>query len=111
MSKYHSKSIEFEGIRFDSIAEYRRYEELKLMEKAGEISCLSVHPRFLLQEAFITPDGKREAQITYEADFKYFEQGKPVVEDVKGVRTEVYKIKRKLFLKRYPGIKFVEVRV
>ena len=110
MSKYGNKRIEFEGIRFDSIAEYRRYADLKLAEQAGEITDLQVHPRFLLQEAFTTPDGGREAQITYIGDFQYTERGKIVVEDVKGCRTEVFKIKRKLFLARYPEINFIEVK-
>ncbi len=109
MSKFNSKPVEFDGIKFDSIAEYRRYGELTLLQRDGQITGLKVHPRFLLQEAFTTPDGKREAQITYEGDFQYTENGRDVLEDVKGVRTEVYKIKRKLFLMRYPGIKFVEV--
>ena len=110
MSKYGNKTIEFEGIKFDSIAEYRRYADLLLLEKAGEITDLQVHPRFLLQEAFTRPDGGREAKITYEGDFQYNDHGKVVVEDVKGCRTEVFKIKRKLFLARYPEIKFVEVK-
>lgn len=66
MSKYHSKPIEFEGVRFDSIAEYRRFGELKLMEQAGEISGLEVHPRFLLQEAFTKPDGGRRSRRVFQ---------------------------------------------
>ncbi len=109
MTKYNSRPIEYDGIRFDSIAEYRRYGELKLLEQAGEITCLEVHPRFLLQQAF-TYNHTRERAITYEADFAYYEKdGRRVIEDCKGVRTEAYKIKRKLFLARYPEVKFVEV--
>jgi hypothetical protein len=110
MSKYHSKPVEYDGIRFDSIAEYGRYTDLKRLEQEGEITDLQVHPRYMLQEAFTRPDGGREAQITYVGDFQYVEHGKTIVEDVKGVRTEVYKIKRKLFLARYPEIKFMEVK-
>lgn len=111
MSKYNAKPIEFEGIRFDSIAEYRRYGELKLLEQAGEISGLVVHPRYLLQPAF-KYNGKVERKIEYEGDFQYqTPDGWTVVEDVKSpaTRTQVYMVKRKLFLAKYPDVKFVEV--
>ena len=99
-----------DGIRFDSKREMLRYMDLRLLEKAGEICGLKVHPRFniiigsvpVLMKSARYPNGR---QMVYVADFCYFPR-KPedlqlglVIEDVKmesGHRTEVYKIKRAL---------------
>ena len=99
-NKYHAEKTEVDGIIFDSKKESRRYAELKQMEEAGLITDLTLQPRFLLQEPFMC-DGKKERKIEYVADFEYRENGKTVVEDVKGEKTQVYKLKRKLFLYRY----------
>lgn len=98
-----------DGIVFDSKREAARYLELRAMERAGLISELELQPEFELQEAF-TRAGKRERAITYRADFRYRddESGHWIVEDVKGMRTEVYRIKRKLLLHQYPEINFRE---
>lgn len=100
--KYGNRKTVVGGKEFDSRAEARRYKELKLMESAGEIKALELQPEFLLQDKFRYM-GKTERAVKYIADFKYFdvEKGVYVVEDVKGVETEVFKIKRKLFLKKY----------
>ena len=103
MNKYRNKKVQVDMYAFDSIAESRRYKELKLLEKAGEISELTLQPRFLLQEAF-RKNGKSYRKIEYVADFQYIEKGKTIVEDVKGIQTEVFKIKHKLFKKMYPGM-------
>jgi hypothetical protein len=109
-SKYNAKPVEIDGIRFDSTAEAMRYRELLLMEQAGEIWNLKCHVRYEILAAF-DHDGKHERPIFYEADFIYFDRltKRTTIEDVKGVKTAVYKIKRKLFLARYPTLKFVEV--
>ena len=99
-SKYNARKVRLDGYTFDSMMEADHYCELKLLEKAKMIRDLKVHPAYILQEPF-TYEGKWEKAITYEADFSYMEGGRQVVEDVKGMRTDVYKIKRKLFLKRY----------
>ena len=101
MNKYHNKKVQIDMNVFDSIAESRRYKELKLLERAGEISELELQPRFLLQEGF-KKNGKTFRKIEYIADFKYIENGKIVIEDVKGKETEVFKLKRKLFEHEYP---------
>lgn len=92
-SKYNAKKTYVDGICFDSKAEARHYEELKLRVRAGEISHLEAHPRYPLDV-----DGLRIC--VYEADFKYFDvkRGTTVVEDVKGVKTALYKLKKKLML-------------
>ena len=88
---------------FDSIAESKRYKELALLEKAGEIKDLQLQPRFELQESF-KKNGKTYRKIEYIADFMYEENGKMIVEDVKGIQTDVFKIKHKLFEKKYPEL-------
>ena len=88
---------------FDSTKEAKRYRELELLEMAGEISNLELQPRFLLQESF-RKNGKTYRKIEYVADFKYIEKGKTIVEDVKGLQTDVFKIKHKLFEKKYPDL-------
>lgn len=103
--KYNAKPLEFEGFRFDSKKELKRYLELKMLEKAGKIKDLQLQPVFLLQEGFKRKITHRA--ITYRADFEYIdEKGNRVVEDVKGVETPVFKIKKKLFLKKYRDVIF-----
>lgn len=100
-SKYSAVKTKVNGIKFDSKKEARRYKELKILEKADEIKSLELQPRFLLQEKF-KYNGKTIRKIEYVADFRYIdEKGNTVVEDVKGMKTEVYKIKKKIFLKMY----------
>ena len=88
---------------FDSIQESKRYKELKLLERAGEIQNLELQPHFLLQDSF-RKNGRTFRKIEYIADFKYIENGKTIVEDVKGMQTEVFKIKHKIFEKIYPEL-------
>lgn len=104
--KYKAKKTVFDGITFDSQKEAMRYGELKLLERAGEISDLELQPKYVLQEGFRDKDGKKHIAITYKADFKYVEKGKEIVEDAKGFETEVFKIKLKLLLYKYPEINF-----
>lgn len=99
-SKYKNKKTQVDMYVFDSVKEAQRYKELKLLERAGEISNLELQPRFLLQESF-KKNGKTYRKIEYVADFKYTEKGKTIVEDVKGLQTDVFKIKHKLFEKKY----------
>lgn len=103
MNKYRNKKTQIDMYVFDSIAESRRYKELVLLERAGKITELQLQPKFLLQESF-RKNGKTYRKIEYMADFMYEENGKIVVEDVKGKETEVFKLKHKLFEKRYPAL-------
>lgn len=107
-SKYSSAKTDIDGITFDSKKEAEFYAELKLREKAGEISHLRLQPRYLLQEAFKC-EGKQYREIEYVADFEYVEGGETVVVDVKGFKTAVYMLKKKLFLYKYGDkVKFIE---
>lgn len=101
-NKYNAKKRTIDGHNFPSKREAERYCELKLLLKAGEIRNLVLQPRFLLQEEFIDKNGVKHRKIEYVADFLYIDKDdKAIVEDVKGVLTEVYKIKKKMFLKIY----------
>lgn len=103
MNKYRNKKVIVEDYVFDSIQESKRYKELKLLLRAGQISNLELQPHFLLQDSFMK-NGKTFRKIEYIADFKYIENGKTIVEDVKGIQTEVFKIKHKIFEKIYPEL-------
>lgn len=102
-SKYKNKKTQVDMYVFDSVKEAKRYKELKLLEKTKKIKELELQPRFLLQESF-KKNGRTYRKIEYVADFKYIENGKTIVEDVKGLQTDVFKIKHKLFEKKYPDL-------
>lgn len=109
--KYNAKKTAVDGITFDSRKEAERYKELKALELVGKIDRLELQPRFTLMDGF-RYEGKAVRKIEYVADFLYRDLStlELVVEDVKGVKTDVYKLKKKLFLKKYGNeYKFVEV--
>lgn len=124
MQKYHNKKYEIDGITFDSRKESRRYCELKVLQSAGIIHDLQIQVKFVLiptqyeESSGVYTKGKNKGQkkrgkllekeCSYIADFVYYENGEKAVEDAKGMRTEVYKIKKKLILERY-GIRIREV--
>ena len=70
MNKFRNKKIQIDGYVFDSIAEGKRYRELALLEKAGEITELKLQPKFLLQDSF-KKNGKTYRKVEYIADFMY----------------------------------------
>lgn len=114
-SKYGANKVEIKtsdggALKFDSKKEAKRYIELRYMEQAGEISDLQLQVKYVLIPAQREPDkvGARggvikgkviERECAYIADFTYFDKhGIFHVEDAKGMKTEVYKIKKKLML-------------
>ena len=92
MTKYRNKKTEINGITFDSKREAGRYLELMLMESAGLIRGLELQPEFPL----LVKTGKSVGK--YRADFRYFDVARKafVVEDSKGVRTAVYRLKKRI---------------
>lgn len=122
--KYGNTKIMVDGIQFDSKREAARYQELRLLERAGKISNLRLQVKYALIPTQRAPSfevykrgpnkGRRkpgevmEKECAYIADFVYTKGGETVVEDTKGVRTKEYIIKRKLMLERY-GIRIKEV--
>lgn len=108
-SKYHAQPTVVDGIRFASKAEARHYAELKLREKAGEIKNLELQPKFPL----MVPEHGSGFDVKvghYIADFRYREGPKGVlrVVDVKGMKTPVYRLKKKMVEAQY-GITITEV--
>ena len=108
MSKYRAKKTEIDGIKFDSKKEAKRYIALRELEKQGNIEKLMLQPRFLLQEGF-RKNGKVYRKIEYVADFMYEQDGKLIIEDLEGIKTDVYKLKQKLFEKRYQDLTIKEI--
>lgn len=107
--KYLAKKVEVDGISFPSKAEARRYGELKALAQAGEITELALHPAWEIAPRVVL-DGKTCRARKYIADFAYVTRsGERVVEDVKGMRTDVYTLKRHL-MKALHGIEVREVR-
>ena len=100
--KYHNKKVKYDGYTFDSIREKNYYIKLKLLEKAGKIKELELQKEFELQPSFKL-NNKTSRKITYRADFTYktTEDDKLHVVDVKGFRTDVYRLKKKLFEYKY----------
>lgn len=95
-NKYHAEK----SGGYDSRKEHRRANELRLMQRAGLISNLREQVSYELIPAQRSGTGKLlERSCRYVADFVYTDKdGNTVVEDTKGVRTDVYRIKRKLML-------------
>lgn len=100
--KYRNKKTSVDGIRFDSKREANRYIELKMLERAGVIKGLKRQVPYVLINK-----SRYGRAIKYVADFVYLENGQLVVEDVKGVRTPVYKLKKRLIAEVY-GIEIKE---
>lgn len=108
MSKYGNRITIVDGQAFDSAKEARRYSELRLMQRAGLITDLQRQVPFELLPAQQRNGKTIERPVKYVADFVYRENGEEVVEDVKGVRTKEYILKRKLLLWQF-GIQIREV--
>lgn len=97
VSKYNNKKVEVDGIKFDSKREYARWNQLKIMERAGAISDLKRQVPFELAPS-VQLGGRKKPALRYVADFTYTQGGKMVVEDAKGMLTDVYRIKKHLML-------------
>lgn len=102
--KFGAKRTEVDGILFHSKAEATRYAELKILERLGKVRDIQLQPKFPLYVGSVKI-------AVYIADFAYTtEAGERVVEDVKGMKTQVYAIKKKLFEALYP-MRINEVQV
>lgn len=105
MRKYKNVKITVDGITFDSKAEYSRYNTLKIQLQAGLIQNLTLQPKF-----DFTLQNRKKKLFTYIADFSYVDTqtGKTIIEDVKGVKTPVYRLKKKL-IEALHGIEITEI--
>ena len=101
-NKYRNTITYYKNIRFSSKKERNRYKELVLLKNAGIISSLELQKKFELQPSY-KKNGKTIRSISYIADFYYYDNVKRqyIVEDTKGVKTDVYKIKKKMFEYKY----------
>lgn len=108
-AKYKNEPIIIDGHRFPSKKEARRYSQLKILEKAGEIHSLQLQVAFELQPKFKNPEtGETIRAIKYVADFVYKDnEGNIHIEDAKGFKTDVYELKKKMML--YHGYTIEEV--
>lgn len=107
-NKYGNRKTTVDGVTYDSAKEARRGAELRLLERAGEITDLHRQVKYELLPAQRRDGRVVERPVSYVADFVYKENGEEVVEDAKGMRTKEYVIKRKLMLWQY-GIQIKEV--
>ncbi|MCA8026503.1 DUF1064 domain-containing protein [Burkholderia cepacia] len=106
-SKYRNQRCVHDGITFDSRRERDRWIELSRQLASGEISELERQVVFVLAEAVVI-DGRKKPALRYIADFVYERDGKTVIEDVKGMVTREYRIKRHLMAVR--GLQIVEIK-
>lgn len=107
-NKYHNRKVFYDGYWFDSEKEKSFYIKFKLMQNSGEIYDLKLQEKFVLIESF-TLDNKKYRETTYISDFTYKDkEDKLHVIDVKGMKTEVYKLKKKLMAYKY-GVEIEEI--
>lgn len=117
-SKYGNRKVVRDGIKFDSEREAARFGELKVLRAMGRIRDLRLQANFTLMEGYTTIEGERIKPMVYRADFTYERATEPdqngtvywlrEVEDVKGMRTKEYQLKKKLMREKY-GITIREV--
>mgnify|MGYP001567612981 FL=1 len=107
-NKYKNKKITVYNIRFDSIAESNRYLILRSDQSKGLIINLDLQPKYELQKKGVNKWGQKYREITYTPDFQYIKNEVLTVEDCKGAKSEGYSLRRRLFMKKHPDIKFLE---
>lgn len=101
MTKYNAKKVTIDGIQFDSKIESQYYLHLKQKMENKEIIAFGLQPEFILQDSF-KKNGKTFREIKYIADFNIVHNdGTIEIVDVKGMITQAFAIKKKLFEKRY----------
>lgn len=119
MNKYNNRRVVIDKICFDSVREGERYRELKLLYIAGKIRNLKIHPSITLCESYTDMKGIKHRRAEYIADFSYERLTEPdaqgaswwvtEIEDVKGVKTPVYNLKKRIIADRYGDIWIREV--
>jgi hypothetical protein len=100
-SKYRAQKTKVDDILFDSKKEAAHYHELRLLERIGKITNLELQPEYSLSI-------NDKHCFTYKPDFQFMENGELVIQDVKGFKTPVYRLKKKLIEAAY-GIRIVEI--
>ena len=109
MTKYHSKQVIVNGIKFQSKLEGTRYQQLLWLLNADEISDLKLQPEFQIFEGYIdSVTGEKHKSRYYVGDFKYTDKKshQTIVEDTKGIETDVFKLKWEMVQEKYPEYVF-----
>jgi len=109
MTKYGAKKTQVNGITFSSRLEADRYQQLLLLEKAGEIAELKLQPELQIMEGWVDPEtGEKHRSRFYVGDFKYLDMASHawVIEDTKGVETAVFGLKWEYVQSEYPQYVF-----
>lgn len=107
-NKYNNRKVTVDGIKFDSKHEAEIYSQLKMLERCNKITNLRLQVPFILLEKYKI-NNRTVREIKYIADFTFINSdGQLEVWDAKGVRTDCYKLKKKIFEFRY-GIEIKEV--
>lgn len=107
-NKFTKRIINGREVLFDSLKEAKYYDELYIKERIGQIRNLETQKSFELIPT-MKHNGITLRKITYKADFYFIENNKIIVVDTKGFATDNYKIKKRLFLQKYPHIDFREI--
>ncbi|KWX79933.1 DUF1064 domain-containing protein [Paenibacillus jilunlii] len=110
-NKYGARKTQVNGIWFASGAEAHRYQELMLLKRAGVVTDIVLQPVYTLMEGRVNKaTGKKVASIKYKADFLVtYADGHQEIEDVKGFKTAVYQLKKRMFMIQYPDLYIKEV--
>ena len=106
--KYNATKKTVDGVTFDSAGEARAFALLTLWHKVGAIQSLERQPRYTLMDGYVDDTGRKVRAMEYVPDFRFIRDNRIVVVDFKGMRTEAYKLKAKLFRQRYPYLMFEE---
>jgi hypothetical protein len=104
-SKYHNRKTEVDGIVFDSQKEALYYQELKLLQRAGEVVNIELQPKFELIPPYVNDAGNKIRATYYRADFKVeYKDGHIEIIDIKpsaSFKTKEYRLKKKMFEYKY----------
>lgn len=113
MTKYHSRKVTINGITFASKLEAERYQQLMLLQNAKEITDLEYQKEFQIFEGYINCyTGEKHRSRYYVADFFYLDLRSKqwIVEDTKGVETDVFKLKWELVQEQHPEYVFRKLK-
>jgi hypothetical protein len=114
-TKYNNIITVIDGITFDSKKEARRYQDLKLLQRAGEIKSFDRQVWYTLRPAFIDNEGKKHQAWAYVADFVlHLPDGTKIIEDVKGgnaTKTRLFEAKWNFLKYLFRDDKTVKMRL
>ncbi|MEF3306665.1 DUF1064 domain-containing protein [Paenibacillus sp. GYB003] len=108
--KYGAQKTKIDGHTFQSLAEANYYKQLKLLQRAGEVTDIVLQPKYEIIPSYRGRNGRKVSATYYIADFLVtYKDGRQEIIDVKGYITPVYALKKKMFEYRYPDLTITEV--